>query len=147
MLVAVVTTAIIISLVKFENFNFMSDTSSNKNNNGMLAAGGLASAIAASACCILPLALSVLGISGAWMSNLRALDVYQPYFITLAIAAIAYGFYQVYFKTKKACADDEACARPLPNRLIKTGLWFGAVMVVLVLLFPTIFPFIEPYLP
>ncbi len=126
----------------------MSDIpSSDKNHSGILAAGGIASAIAASACCVLPLGLSVIGVGGAWMSSLRALEVYQPYFMALAIAAIAYGFYQVYIKPKKACNDGAACARPLPNRLVKAGLWFGAAMVMLVLLFPVIFPLIEPYLP
>ena len=39
---------------------------------GWAAAGGILGALAASSCCILPLALFMLGISGAWIGNLTA---------------------------------------------------------------------------
>ena len=35
----------------------------------MVAAGGIPGAIAASSCCVLPLVLTVFGISGVWMSK------------------------------------------------------------------------------
>ncbi len=120
---------------------------SSKDRTGLAATGGILSAIAASACCLLPLMLTVLGVSGAWMSNLRALEAYKSYSITLAIVALGYGFYQVYWKPQKACVDGAVCARPLFSRLVKTGLWSGAFLVILVLLFPYLFPVIEPYLP
>ena len=40
---------------------------------GLAAAGGILGALAASSCCILPLALFMLGISGAWIGNLTTL--------------------------------------------------------------------------
>jgi mercuric ion transport protein len=118
-----------------------------KDQTGLAATGGILGAIAASACCLLPLVLTILGVGGAWMSSLRALNAYQPYFIALAVTALGYGFYQIYWKPRKACVDGVACARPLPRRLVKTGLWSGALLVTLVLLFPYLFPVIEPYLP
>jgi mercuric ion transport protein len=45
----------------------------------LMAIGGLFGAIAASSCCIVPLVLFSLGISGAWIANLTALAPYQPY--------------------------------------------------------------------
>ena len=39
----------------------------------LAAAGGILGALAASACCILPLVLFTLGISGAWIANLTRL--------------------------------------------------------------------------
>ena len=59
----------------------------------LVAAGGIAAAIGAASCCVLPLAFTLLGISGAWMANLRALSPYQPYLIGLAVLALEYGFY------------------------------------------------------
>ena len=115
--------------------------------SGWLAAGGIVGAIGASTCCVLPLVLTVLGVSGAWMANLRAMEAYKGYFITLAVVALAVGFYQVYFKPRRSCAAGAACARPLPNRMVKAGLWFGLLVITLVLAFPYIFPIIEPYLP
>ena len=122
--------------------------SADESSGGKIAAGGgLLGAIAASSCCILPLGLTVFGVSGAWMANLRALAPYQPYFIALAIAALGYGFYHVYWKPRVACADDAACAKPIPNRVVKTGLWTGAAITLSALSFPVWFPWIVPYLP
>jgi mercuric ion transport protein len=109
--------------------------------------GGLLGAIAASSCCVLPLVLTLLGVSGAWMSNLRAMAPYQPYFVALAFAALTYGFYQVYWKPRVACAEDEACAKPLPNRLVKAGLWTGTAITIGAVSFPVWFPWVVPYLP
>jgi mercuric ion transport protein len=123
-------------------------TDETNSKTGLVAAGGILGAVAASACCLLPLVLTILGVSGAWMSSLRALEVYQPYFIALSLGALAYGFYQVYWKPKRACAEGSSCAQPvLPNYLVKTGLWLGLFIVVAVLTFPYWFPIIVPYLP
>lgn len=121
-------------------------TSSEPRVTGLLATGGIVAAIGAASCCVLPLALTLLGVSGAWMANLRALSPFQPYFIGLAAVALGYGFYQVYWR-QPACEDGDACARPLPNRLVKTGLWSGTVIVAIAGSFPVWFPVIVPYLP
>lgn len=114
---------------------------------GLLAAGGIVAALAASSCCVLPLALTLLGVSGAWMSNLRALTPYQPYFIAMTIAIIGFGFYRVYWKPRQACSVGAACARPLSNHLVKAGLWAGTVLVLIAMTFPYWFDIILPYLP
>jgi len=80
------------------------------------------------------------------MTNLRALAPFQPYFIALAVVALGYGFYRVY-RPRKTCADGDACAKPLPNTLVKTGLWSGATIVAIAISFPVWFPIILPYLP
>ena len=116
------------------------------HGTGLLAASGVAAAIGAASCCVLPLAFTLLGISGAWMANLRALSPYQPYLIGLAVLALGYGFYQVYWR-QPACAEGDACARPLPNRLVKSGLWSGAIVVAIAASFPIWFPAVVPYLP
>ena len=123
-----------------------SQSGSEPRGTGLLATGGIVAAIGAASCCVLPLALTLLGVSGAWMANLRTLSPYQPYFIGLAVLAIGYGFYQVYWR-QPACEDGDACARPLPNRLVKTALWSGAVIVAIAATFPVWFPVIVPYLP
>jgi len=119
----------------------------NTAKTGFLAAGGIFGALAASSCCVLPLVLTVFGVSGAWMSNLRAMTPYQPYFIAMTIVVIGYGFYKVYWNPAQVFAVDANCAQPLPNRIVKTGLWIGAVLVSIALTFPYWFEFILPYLP
>jgi hypothetical protein len=51
-----------------------------RSRTRFVAAGGVLGALAASSCCILPLVLFSLGISGAWIGNLTALAPYKPYF-------------------------------------------------------------------
>jgi mercuric ion transport protein len=104
-----------------------------------IAAGGILGALAASSCCILPLVLFSLGISGAWIANFTALAPYKPYFAAGTIALLGYGYYLVYVKPKQACADG-SCARPLPNRLVKSSLWIATVLVVAALAFDFVAP-------
>jgi mercuric ion transport protein len=104
-----------------------------------IAAGGILGALAASSCCILPLVLFSLGISGAWIANFTALAPYKPYFAAGTIALLGYGYYLVYVRPKQACADG-SCARPLPNRLVKSSLWIATVLVAAALAFDFVAP-------
>src|SRR6476619_218130 len=85
----------------------------------LIAAGGLLGALAASSCCILPLAVFGLGVSGAWIGNFTRLAPLQPYFIAATLAFLGYGYWLVYRSGARACADGGICGRPLPNRIVK----------------------------
>ena len=104
------------------------------------AAGSILGALAASSCCILPLALFSLGISGAWLGSLTALSPYQPVFVAITLGFLGTGFYLVYWRPKRACSDGEACARPLPSRIVKTSLWLATVLVAAAIAFPYVAP-------
>ena len=106
----------------------------------LIAAGGLLGALAASTCCILPLVLFSLGVSGAWIGNITQLAPYQPYFIAATIGLLGYGYWLVYRSSKLSCSDGEACARPLPNRLVKAGLILSTILVVAALGFDLLAP-------
>ena len=108
----------------------------------LVAAGGILGAIAASSCCIAPLVLFSLGISGAWIGNLTALAPYQPYFIAATLACLGYGYWLVYRPRKVACAEGAACARPLPNRFVMFGLILATVLVAGALAFDLVAPLI-----
>lgn len=112
------------------------------NKARLVAAGGILGAIAASTCCILPLALVSLGISGAWIGQLTALSPYQPVFIAITAGFLGYGYWLVYRKPKAACADGEACAHPLPNRIVKSALLMATALVLLALVWPYLVPFL-----
>ncbi|MBX9717248.1 MAG: mercury transporter MerT [Microbacteriaceae bacterium] len=103
----------------------------------LLAAGGILAALGASSCCVLPLLLFTLGVSGAWIGNLTALAPYQPVFVAAALAFLAFGFWRTYRRPKVSdCAPDSFCARPTSNRLTKIGLWTATVLVVIAIGFP-----------
>ena len=99
-------------------------------------AGGLLGALAASACCILPLLLFSVGAGGAWIGNLTAVAPYQPIFVVITLALLGYGFWLLYRTPKEACEAGDACARPLPNRIVKAGLWTATVIIAAALAFP-----------
>jgi len=103
---------------------------------GLAAFGGVLGALAAMSCCITPLAFFALGIGGAWIGNLTALAPYQPIFIGVTLAFLATGYYLVYRRPRVACAEDEACARPLPRRGVKLALWVATALVASALAFP-----------
>jgi mercuric ion transport protein len=107
---------------------------------GLMAAGGLLGALAASSCCILPLVLFGLGVSGAWIGNFTRLAPYQPFFIAATIAFLAAGYWQVYRSDKLACAGGEACTRPLPTRLVRAVLIVATILVVAALGFDFVAP-------
>src|SRR5881396_2758566 len=102
----------------------------NRRQQRLMAAGGLLGALAASSCCILPLALFGLGVSGAWIGKFTRLATYQPYFLTATMALLGYSYWLVYRPSTRACGDGEACARPLPNRIVKTSLILATILLV-----------------
>ena len=107
--------------------NTSTDGSSRKN---LAATGGLVGGILAASCCVLPLVLVSLGVTGTWIGSLTALEPYKPWFITVAVVMIGYGFWHVYFRTPEPCEDGSMCARPEPTRVTKLALWLGGIMVI-----------------
>jgi mercuric ion transport protein len=99
--------------------------------NGLLATGAIVGAILASACCVVPLLLVMLGISGAWISNLTALGPFKPYFAAVTLGLIGLGFWRVYFQPKPACVEGSYCARPQSALITKSALWIGAAITLL----------------
>ena len=95
------------------------------------AAGGVIGAVLASSCCIGPLVLLTLGVSGAWIGNLTALKEYQPVFVAVAVAFIAFGFWQVYGKSEQAHAEGSVCASTTAVRVVTTALWLATGLVVI----------------
>lgn len=107
-------------------------------------AGGVVGAIGAASCCVVPLALFTLGISGAWIGNLTALAPYQPVFVAFAAIALVVGFVRVYGRTEAECAEASYCARPSSKRHLSTALWLTTFLVVAAVLFPyAAAPFLE----
>jgi len=120
-----------------KNDNHVFDTGRGQR---LLAVGGLLGAVAASSCCILPLVLFGLGVSGAWIGNLTQLAPYQPCFIAATLVCLGCGYWLLYRSPNVACADSEACARPLPRRFVKVALVVATALVIVALGFDLIAP-------
>jgi mercuric ion transport protein len=111
-----------------------------RHGQTIIAAGGILGALASSSCCIVPLALFGLGISGAWIGNLTRLAPYQPCFIAATLGFLGTGYWLVFRDSKAVCAEGEACTRPLPRRLVKTTLIAATVLVLAALGFDFLAP-------
>jgi len=101
----------------------------------LLAVGGILGALGAASCCVIPFALFLAGVSGAWIGNLTALEPYQPIFAAASLGFIGYGAWRLGRKREIACADGY-CATPQSDRIAKIGLWTAATLVVLAVSFP-----------
>ena len=99
--------------------------------------GGVLGAIVLSSCCILPLALFSVGVTGAWIGNLAELYPYKLYFLLPTAGFLAGGFYLIYRKPKAdACEADGVCAVPISNRINKVALWSATALTLAALAFP-----------
>ncbi len=108
----------------------------------MIFAGGSAlGALAMSSCCIVPLALFSLGVTGAWIGNLTALYPYKLYFFAITAGFLAGGFYKVYRKPKASAREGETyCTSPVSDRINKVVLWTASILVAAALAFPYVVP-------
>ena len=101
---------------------------------GSLALGGLA-AILASACCLGPLVLVLLGVSGAWIGNLTRLEPYRPFFLSAAVIALFFAWRRI-FRPARACTPGEVCAVPHVRTTYKIIFWCVATLVLIAFVFP-----------
>jgi mercuric ion transport protein len=109
----------------------MESVQTTDKRKNMAATGGVIGALLASSCCILPLLLVILGVSGSWIGSLSELNVYQPYFILFASLCLGAGFWQVYIKPRRDCEGESYCAKPRSDILIKSALWGATALVAL----------------
>ena len=88
-----------------------------------------------------PLVLLALGVSGAWIGNLTALEPYRPIFAVLAFGFLGFAFHRVYRKPKaEECEDGSYCANPRADRINKAVLWIVTVAILGLLTFPYVAP-------
>jgi mercuric ion transport protein len=111
----------------------------NRTGSGALLVGGLA-AILASTCCLGPLVLVALGLSGAWIGNLTLLEPYRPFFIAGALIALFFAGRRIY-RPVQTCNPGEVCAVPRTRRAYQVLFVTVSVLVLIALVFPYIVKF------
>ncbi len=107
---------------------------SGQTGSGALLVGGVA-AILASTCCLGPLVLVALGLSGAWIGNLTLLERYRPFFIASTLVALFFAGRRI-FRPAKSCQLGEVCARPRTRRIYKIVFGIVSVLVLVALVYP-----------
>jgi mercuric ion transport protein len=100
-------------------------------------------ALLASTCCVLPLVFALVGISGAWIVQLRALEPYSPALAALALASLALAGWRLYRPSHAAAAacqvGDAECRRV--NGAARRWFWLVAVLTLVPLAVPMAAPF------
>jgi mercuric ion transport protein len=100
---------------------------------------GTVSALGASACCALPLVLVSLGLGGAWIAQLRALERFYPVLVLLAVGAFAFGFYRLYVRPAPCEPEAAACAAPATRRRQRITFWSALIFAKILILSPFIY--------
>jgi mercuric ion transport protein len=109
-----------------------------QKGRGALAAGGLA-AILASTCCLGPLVLVAVGVSGAWIGDLTLLEPWRPLLIGAALVALFFAGRRI-FRPAAACRPGEVCAIPQVRLEYKLLFWVVVAVVLVALSFPYVLP-------
>jgi len=105
-------------------------------------AGTVAGAVGATACCTGPLLLVSLGIGGAWIGNLTAMERYRPIFTAATLLFLGLAFFRVYRKRRnEACATEGECP-PEGRRRSRIVLWIVAAVVLGMLALPYAIPYV-----
>ena len=108
------------------------------NGRGALVIGGLAT-ILASTCCLGPLVLVMIGVSGAWIGNLTVLEPYRPIFIGAALVALFFAYRRI-FPPSQACNPREVCAVPQVKTAYKITFSIVAALIGIALVLRYILP-------
>ena len=104
-----------------------------------LTLAGLA-ALLASSCCVLPLVFALVGISGAWIAQLRVLEPYSNVLLAVAFASLAYAAWRLYrpARGEEAVCRDGTCSPAVG--VARRWFWLVAVLTLIPLLVPLVAP-------
>ena len=104
--------------------------------------GAVVAAVGASVCCLGPLLLLALGIGGAWIGNLTAMEKYRPFWTVATLVFLGLAFIRVYGKPEgEACAPGSTCP-PNTGRRNKVLFWIVTLLVLGLLALPYAIPYV-----
>ena len=99
-----------------------------EDKSNWLVGGGILASIIASLCCIGPLILTLLGVSGA--AALASLDVLRLPMILLVVVIFGAAGYALYRK-RSVCEPGSICADPKKYQKMVWFYWLGLIMALL----------------
>lgn len=104
-------------------------------------AGAVAAAAGASVCCVGPLLLLALGVGGAWIGNLTAMERYRPIWMAAALVFLGLAFVRAYRKPKEEVCTPGTTCPPDAGRGNKVLLWIVTALVLGLLALPYVIPY------
>ncbi len=103
------------------------------NTKVLLGVGTLVTAVGASLCCIVPVAVVLVGVGSVALG--APLEPVRPFFLGLTLLLVGIAFYQVY-SPNKDCDPGQSCATPEGQRRQRIIVWMAAILAVVVAAFP-----------
>ncbi|MEY3791183.1 MAG: hypothetical protein RLZ09_2019 [Pseudomonadota bacterium] len=100
------------------------------------------SSLLASTCCLFPLVLVLLGITGAWMVHLSVLKPWVPLLTAIAVVALVGSGYLL-FRPLRSCnvSDDVSGVACVDSRRVAQRIYLvSGLLVSALLLFPVVAP-------
>ncbi len=101
--------------------------------------GGVLASIGASVCCVGPLLLLSLGIGGAWIGNLTALEPYRPVFIVLVLVFLGLAFRKLYL-VSRSCDSEANCDADRTESAQRFIFWIVAPLLLGLIAVPWLMP-------
>ena len=95
-----------------------------KDKTGYLIGGGVIAGILASLCCVGPLVLTIIGVSGA--AALSKFEVIRWPMTILVVAIFAYAGKMLYSK-RNVCEPGSLCSDPKKWRFLAISYWLGQI--------------------
>lgn len=99
-----------------------------ENKTGLFIGTGVVAGFLASLCCVGPLALTLLGVSGA--AVLSKFSIFTIPLILFVIGTFGFAGHLLY-KKRKVCEPGSICADPKKYRKMIMAYWIGLAMAVL----------------
>jgi DNA-binding transcriptional MerR regulator len=99
------------------------------------AIGSIGAAVVTSACCIGPVALSLLGV-GALGAAAVKLEPYRPFFIAFTVGLVGVAFFSAYRPTSAQDGCEDSVCTPQSKRAAKSLAWIAAIVAAVLIAFP-----------
>lgn len=123
--------------VKVPPVEFKAGTTPPQTGAKLGLAGIVAAGVAGSLCCLGPLVLVSIGVSGAWIANLTLLEPYKWIFVLATLGFMGYAWKKIYRAPPAAeCEPGTLCALPQTNRRYRALFWIASILVALMLIAP-----------
>jgi mercuric ion transport protein len=107
---------------------------------GSLLASVLA-AVGASMCCVGPLVLLMLGIGGAWIAKLTALEPLRPWLIAATLLFLGLAFRRLYGQPQ-VCEPAAPCDAPMVLKRKRLVFWLVTLALLALLSVPWLAPYV-----
>jgi mercuric ion transport protein len=97
--------------------------------------GGIGAALVASACCVGPVAFSLIG-AGALGASAVKVEPYRPWFIAFTVLLVGVAFYGAYRRLPAAETCENGACSPHSRRTARVLAWVAAIVAAILIAFP-----------